>query len=113
MGPGCTAANGNDNNFDRIPNGCQCGDFNVDGLLGFDDAQCAVNCFLGGGVAALPCVCPTPVADTQNDGLFGFDDATNALNAFLSGINFTMTCSARPGTVPGVLDGVPPPPLIP
>jgi len=97
-----------DTDGDGLPNDCQCGDYNGDGLRGFDDATCAGQCFLGGGTAPPPCSCfmgvpfpgPSGLADTNNDGLFGFDDATNAGNAFLTGDGTGLTCTARPTAGP-------------
>ncbi len=92
-----------DANSDGIPDECQCGDANDDGLIGFDDATCLGQCFITGGTAGPPCNCSSGKADTNNDGLWGFDDATNVAQAFIGGIpQQDLTCAKRPvgGPVP-------------
>ena len=93
------AANG-DANGDKIPNECQCGDINLDGLIGFDDATCFAQC-----VQASPgpaCNCADALADTNDDGTFGFDDATRAAQTVQAVLqSYELRCGVRPeGTQP-------------
>jgi len=108
-GGGCGGAAPDDNadcNGDNIPNECQCGDANEeDGLIGFDDATCLGQCFLGGGQADPPCNCwaggdesmnDFGKAEGNNDGLRGFEDPTAVGNAFLTGKYYEVECPVRP-----------------
>ena len=95
-----------DANLDGIPNECQCGDVNRDGVLANGDLVVAFQCVANDPFAqSPPCSEQIFKGDTDNSGTWNNGDLVRIFTVF-SGPNpsYGLTCSARP-------EGVEPPPL--